>query len=243
MSNKIDLAFDAGENWKIIFVAHDSSGAIMALDSGVDVEFHLNDESGVKIAKSIGDGIYVTDGPAGVAEIGISIDEQIAAGIVESGVYEYAIRIVVGVEVSIQAEGTFSVGRDRFSGKVNLLLVNFRSRFPEFLESDAQISLAIKDASLVIDADDSWRAPDIPTAKLYLAAHLLQMGKNASASYDTGGQATGAIKSIKVEDRSVSFATPGGIMGGTSSKGLSLTLYGQHYLSMLRRNVIYTKAM
>jgi hypothetical protein len=245
MSNKIDLEFDSGENWKIVFTAHNADGSIMPLVSGAVIEFRINGEDGTVMEKqSPGNGIYVTDDVGGVAEIAIPITEQDDSGIVAFGLYEYAIRVTIGVEVSIQAEGIFGVNRSVFSGMVDPLLAGFRKRFSEFKEDDGSISLAIADAALIVDADDSWRPEDRATAKIYLAAHLLQMGRISASRYESGGQNVGAVKTIRVEDRMISYDTQGSKTAqAVSSSGLAQTIYGQRYLSMLRRNVIVLRMM
>lgn len=241
-----DIELNEDENWLISFTAHNSDGTVMTLLSGADVVFRLIDEDGSEIfEKSVGDGVTIEDANTGLAIIAVTKIEQAFNNLKAGGEYFYGVRVVTDTETSYQGEGQLLIRPTVFSAGFNPALIQFRARFSEFDMSNQKIQMALDDAALIIDADDSWRLEDIPTAKLYLAAHLLQMTKVAETQLTTAGglQTTGAVQSIRIEDRTVMFARP---LATTQSSfitksGLSQTPYGQRYLSMLRRNVIFLK--
>lgn len=239
MSN-VDLEFREGENWRIIFTAHNVDGSVKPLVSGVTVDFVVRSAEGIKIEKSIGDGIQVTDASGGVAQILVEVPEQISAGMVPGGLYAYSIRVVAGADVSIQSEGLFSVKKSSFTSNPDPLMMGFRARFKEFSEIDSSvISIALSDASTIV-AREGFPASEVTTATLFLAAHLLQLRKVSASEYESGGEAaTGAVKSITVEDRSVSFETGSKSSSSSSKYELGTTGYGMEFLKMLRRRTVY----
>jgi hypothetical protein len=71
---------------------------------------------------------------------------------------------------------------------------------------------------------------------VYLAAHMLKMRLNAQKDY-TSGVSTGVVRSISVQDRSVTYDT--GSQSAVTKVGLAQTFYGQEYLTMLRRHPVF----
>lgn len=237
MSTIQDITFHEAENWVILFSAHDADDAALPLTSGAEIEFRISDETGEVVTLSTGEGITITDELQGLAEITLTVEQRSLVGIVAGTPYFYEIRVITdNEEASIQAEGQIRIAHSLFAATVNALLMNFRTRFPDFTEDDATVSVFLDDAARVVDGDDSWVAADRPIATVYLAAHLLQMRKLAAYQYAGGG--AGEVRSIKVEDRMVSFASAS---ASSIRSGLSQTVYGQQYLSMLRRNTIFIK--
>jgi hypothetical protein len=116
----------------------------------------------------------------------------------------------------------------------NPMVQKFRLRFEEFEEVDDNvIALYLEDAArIVIGA--GFDLLDIELATLYLAAHLVKQRRDMVSSFSSSTQAnTGAVKSIKVEDRMITYETASQTV--TSRTGMSGTGYGMQYLSMLRR--------
>lgn len=114
----------------------------------------------------------------------------------------------------------------------------FKARFPEFASvEDATIEVVLAEAIGTVGED--WIERDRTPGVLYLTAHLLAVqGVGVSVGTGSGGAAvTGAIKSMSVGDVSLSF---GGVAGSPSTGGAldiyRSTVYGQQYLSLLRRN-------
>jgi hypothetical protein len=246
-----DLSFHEGENWKIDFTAHDETGAIMPLVSGPVVDFRISgliDGEVVNLlTATLGDGVTITDAALGKAFILITVAKQAELLLDSKGIYYYEIKVSHGDLESIQAEGRFHVERSLFSQSVDPLLIQFQLRFPELIFDDNLISVYIQDAKRVVDADDSWQIADRDIATVYLAAHLLQMRKiaaqRASSTSSTIVDA-GPIKTITAADRTVTFATNSTSIKAAQSvqkTGINQTVYGEMYLSMLRRNVIFIK--
>lgn len=111
-------------------------------------------------------------------------------------------------------------------------------RFPEFSDvPEPTISLILDEA--IAQVGDTWVERDRTPAILYLAAHMLSrqgFGANGGGA-GSGTGATGALKRRKVGDVEVEFqgAANSGSGGGISSD-YGLTMYGQAYFRLLRRN-------
>lgn len=243
MATNVDVTLRESQPWKITFTAHNADDSIMALDGSTEVEFIVSDEDDVDlfIKSTSNGGVVITDGPAGEAEIDISELEQSTYHLSSADNYFYEIRVITAQEYSPQAQGRFIVESSLFAATTNALLHQFRVRFPEFTQSDAIVLIYLADAAAVVDGDESWPTELRDRAVLYLAAHLILMRKNAASQYTAGGTAstagTGAVRSIRVEDRSVVFDAPSQQQQQAALRaGLNQTAYGQEYLSMLRRN-------
>lgn len=243
MATKQDIELHQGENWKITFAAHyaDNTTMPLSLSLGDEVEFRITDSSGVeKLTQTVGNGIEITDEPGGLAEIVVTAEEQGASGIeiTSEEAYFYAIRVIKDEEVYEQAEGRLEVSHSLFAKTVDPLALEFHLRFPEFTEDDGVISLYLRDAaSTVADAGVSWSEADRALATVYLAAHLLQMRMNAKTQHEAGGLETGAVRMIRVEDRTVSYGDPLAGMAKAGSFGSSY--YGQNYMSLLRKYPVW----
>ena len=134
----------------------------------------------------------------------------------------------------------------------------FRARFPEFAEiSEAQIAMAIEDASCW--ADGSWMSQccDCTRAMMFLTAHFLTLQKIAAAalcslqpcSGEPGGSGGtvlqgGQVTSLRFETMGVSFSAPQfaadalARAGGAGGQPYSFasTPYGQMFLDLLKVN-------
>jgi hypothetical protein len=113
--------------------------------------------------------------------------------------------------------------------------------FPEFDDTpDGTVALYIDEATAVVQLQSTLSvSAHASTAILYYAAHLIQMRKRAAILASSGGAETlGQIKSVSVEDRTVTFATSTSNKSNagvsTSSSGLGSTIYGQRYLAYMR---------
>lgn len=113
----------------------------------------------------------------------------------------------------------------------------FKARYPEFAPvSDTLIQLMINDA--VSEVGDTWVEKDRARAQMLLVAHWLTMeGEPGRTETGNGSAGTGPIKRDKVGDVETEFATP----GASASQGRALgnymmTVYGQEYLALMRRN-------
>lgn len=237
-----NIKFQEGQNWLISFAAHQEDGTTpLPLLSGSELEFRISSPiDGVAtdiLTLSIGDGITVTDPANGLADILVTEADQADAEIQSGGIYFYEIRATINGVPQTQIEGQLSVEESLFDLVVDPLQQQFHARFPEFTEDDSTISLYIQDAARVVNANTAWTTADKPIATVYLAAHLLMMHKLAASAYSSASAigAGGAVRSISVEDRTVSFATPNQSTSLNSKTGLSQTIYGQQYLDMLRR--------
>lgn len=239
MTTQRNISFHEGQNWKIDFTAYKSDGTVLPLVSGTDVRFILSSLSplGDEVVKVLdyttADFIEITDGPSGKAAINIPVSEQTDNGITANNIYYYEISAYNGTWL-VQAEGRLSVERSLSSTLVNPLLLQFQLRFPEFTEDDNVLLIYLADAARVV-ADANFQEKDQATATVYLAAHLLQMRKIAIQRSESGGVETGEIKSISVEDRTVTFATGSTSNNSQAKTGINQTPYGQQYLAMLRR--------
>lgn len=234
-----DIALHAEENWVIDFTAHNRDGSVMTLLSGADIEFRVANLAGeIIMEKSVADGVEIINPSAGTAKISISVDDQIHAGLTAGSVSVYEIRVTNGSDISIQAEGRLKISQSLFAETIEPLILEFEMRFPEFAATidDQLASLYIQDAIRIVDGDGTFTTDDRPSAIVYLAAHLLMMRKIAGSQFQTGGAQTGAVRAIRVEDRSVVFDTGSQAQQAALRTGLNQTAYGQRYLSMLRRN-------
>lgn len=134
----------------------------------------------------------------------------------------------------------------------------FRKAFPQFATcTDPQIQFAIDTGMTWVD--DWWFWPDMKMAVMYAAAHYLTLHDRASGGLISGSGGAGGggvvdpdiglvwVKSVRFRDRSVTYdrvgspTDSGGGGGGTVTTSASTfwneTIYGQMYLSYLRRNV------
>ncbi len=240
----VDLTFIEAQPWQIVFSAHDEDGAILPLTSGAEVELRINGLIGSDVVNllTIGmdNGAAITDAEDGIAEFTITTEAQAAATvpITSDGIYFYEVRVALAGIWERQAEGRLFVDNSLFAAPVNILLQQFRARFPEFDDTpDGLVSMYIEDASAIVRLHDTLFASESgPLATLYYAAHLIQMRQRAASLASVGGiDTTGEVKSISVEDRTINFATSTSTRTSTqsSTSGLGSTIYGQRYLSFL----------
>jgi hypothetical protein len=244
MTTQANISMREGETWNIEFTAHKADGSVLPLVSGAEVLFRIegivDDTAQTILTMHVGDGILITDDLNGAATIQVTTDQQEAADLTSGGLYYYEIQTIVDDSLSVQAEGRLTIERSLFSQAVDPLLMAFQAHFPEFTEDDSTIQIYLKEAKSFVDTSGNvdWSADDSATATIYLAAHFLQMKKLASLLSDTGGIELGQVKSITVEDRTVSFATPStsnrGSGNSASQLSLSNTVYGQRFLALLR---------
>jgi hypothetical protein len=244
MTNKVDLLLRQSENWEIRFTAHQADGTtILPLLSGSEVNFRImgidDAEEPIDILTlTVGDGVVISDPTGGEAMIQVLPAMQETYKLRPSSLLYYEIETVVDGAPSIQVEGKLSIERSLFAATVDPLLFEFQTRFPEFTEGDTTILIYINDAKRIINRNDSWADEDKNTAIVYLAAHFLQLRKLAALLSASGGLQTGQVKSVTVEDRTVSYATFNPLQMMNSLK-LSSTVYGTEYLTMLRRNTVW----
>jgi hypothetical protein len=232
MSNAVNLTVHEGQPWTITFRAHEADGStIMTLPSGSVVDFRISGVDGPLLDKTIGDGIVITSEAQGTAEIEISVNDQVAAELSVGQALSYEIRVVKNGVESIQAEGVLSLEASLFStlspSTSNPLMAAFRSRFPEITDSDQAVNFALEDAALVVAENTAIAANRVQLATLFLAAHYMQLAKNASTSYASGST---DVRAVRVEDRMVSFAQGS---SRSSKVGFEQTLYGQRYLALI----------
>lgn len=101
-----------------------------------------------------------------------------------------------------------------------------RLRFPEFADNaDADLEFVVAAAIAIVGDDDGWIEGDIPTARLYLAAHLVQAGTLAA---ETEG---GAIVSETIGRISTTYAASS---SSDRVQSLQSTSYGQRFLELQR---------
>lgn len=112
----------------------------------------------------------------------------------------------------------------------------FKARYPEFQPvSDALVQLVLDEA--ISDVGDTWLEKDRARAQMLLAAHMLTMeGEPGRSTTGQGSGATGPVKRRKVGDVETEFAGNGASAGGGSASGYAATIYGQEFLSLMRKN-------
>lgn len=233
MTTRQDLTFHQGEPWRIKFAAKDADGDPIPLESGVEVEFRVSDWNGPLMTLTVGDGINITDVAGGLADITVSLEAQEAVHIDSGNMYAYEIHVTTNEFVSVQSEGMLLVSSSLFYETDNPTLRNFKLRFPEFTENDTILNLYINDATSIVDETDEWPADRRTAAIVLLAAHFVKMRKDAYDQYSSS-VATGAVRAIRIEDRSVIYDTS--TQGMSTRIGLMATMYGQQYLSLSRHN-------
>lgn len=241
----VDLTFIEAQPWQISFSAHDEDGAILPLTSGAEVELRVNGliEGAVTNLLTIGmdNGAVITDPEEGIAEFTVTTVAQEATvpPMISDGIYFYEVRVAVAGVWERQAEGRLYLDDSLFASPINAFLQQFRARFPEFDETqDGVVAMYIEEAASIVRLHDTLAASTSATiATLYYAAHLIQMRKRAASLASTGGvDTTGAVKSLSVEDRTVTFETSGSQKTSTqssSANGLGSTIYGRRYLEFL----------
>jgi len=117
----------------------------------------------------------------------------------------------------------------------------FKTRHPEFDPvGDALVDLVLADASGFVH--DTWRTVDQQPAVMALAAHMLTLEGEPQRSQGAAGGASpgsGPVRMAKVGDVQVDFQG----LSSTSPKpqsawqeDLRRTVYGQRFLTYLRRN-------
>ncbi len=239
---KVDIELRAGYPWRIDFTAHEADGTtVLPLPSGTIVEFILISLDGlVVMQRSTEDAsITIVDENLGEARIEITTQDQIDAVIGPGKAYFYEIRVGTVDEWYPQAEGMLRVRASIFGDTVDPLLLQFRARFPEFTDSDDIIAMSLDEAHGIVVGLNCFASTDVDLATLYLAAHFAEMKTTAASQHGSGGLETGPVLSIRIEDRSVTYGNPNQSTGGatTTKVGLAQTIYGQHYLALLRRTV------
>jgi len=130
-------------------------------------------------------------------------------------------------------------------------IADFRTRFPELVDTtDPIVSAGLDDADVWLDAD-MWFPDHFQTGRMLWAAHVAKLIAQ-QASSGSGGDPSSSIETyrskVKFGEREVEFraltgqqsssrgATPGG-GGGVGIAWLMTTYYGQKFL-MLRRQSI-----
>lgn len=244
MTTKLDLTFKIGENWRILFVAHNEDDTIMTLDGGADVRFRLtaatSEDGEPAIENVVGDGVTITNASAGAARIDVTAGDQVAAELTPEVAYFYEIQVTKDGEVSSQAEGRLIVQASLFGPVVNMLLRLFRVKFPEIEADDATVMMTINDVKATLKQENCWYTTDLETATLLLAAHSLAMKSISATQYASGGLETGAIRTISIEDRTVSFGNQTSSGQGTGTivrKGYAETAYGRQFQALSLRQV------
>ncbi len=230
-----DITVHAGENWRVVLTCCDADGEVLPLTSGADVQFRVsNDDGGIIVTLSVGEGGTITDDEGGVVEFTIPVNEQTSLGLSADTVYWYEARVVKGDDVWEQASGRFKIVPSLFVEPIDPLLMEFRLRFEEFSSLDDQlIKLYIADATREVDDDGLVAAADRSAAILYLAAHFVSLRKSAYTQSTAGGGVTaGLVQSVRIEDRAVTY---GGVGGTAAKTGAEQTYYGQQYLRLTRR--------
>lgn len=106
--------------------------------------------------------------------------------------------------------------------------LNLKLRFPEFSSvDDATVTFALEEAARGVD--DTWLASDINLAWLYLAAHILtvgRMGQDGGTGQRVASKTIGPI--------SITYENPNDLPNDIGD--LKATSYGRRYLLMARRN-------
>ncbi len=112
----------------------------------------------------------------------------------------------------------------------------FKARYPEFTNvSDALVQLVLNDA--FADVGDTWFERDRARAQMLLAAHILTMeGEPGRTTTGQSSAGTGFVKRRKVGDVETEFASPGGSSGSGAASGYGVTIYGQEFLALMRKN-------
>lgn len=111
-------------------------------------------------------------------------------------------------------------------------IIDLKIRFPEFdAVADSTLQAILDEA--VQQVGDTWVERDRTPAIQYLAAHMLaSQGLGLGGS---GSSARGPIKRRKVGDVETEFAGSASASGGSGSD-YGLTMYGQAFQRLLRRN-------
>lgn len=242
-----DLTFIEGQPWQIEFTAHDELGEILPLTSGAEVEMRISRTVGVLTGNvlviDVTNGVVITNPTGGVAVITITEEAQnsIDPPLSSDDICFYEIRAYLGGVPEHQASGRLIIENSLFSEPDNAYIDQFRARFPEFdTTTDPTIAMHILEAQVFVDSRPALALSSTAgmLALLYYAAHLLQLSKRAALLASSGGSSTtGQVKSLSVEDRTVTFATPTGRTGESatsSTQGLLSTVYGQRYSALLR---------
>lgn len=128
---------------------------------------------------------------------------------------------------------------------------DFKARFPEFAAvPDAVIGMILTDEAIPL-VDTTWLESDRRPAQLYYTAHQLALqgypgNLVGGVSVPTGGSAQ-AIKRRKVGDVEVEYQNENERIGVGNTNldrgGYGLTLYGQQFLRIMRRNFAPTIAV
>jgi len=107
---------------------------------------------------------------------------------------------------------------------------DIKQRFPEFASKDDGFVQLLIDEALG-EVGETWLEKDRALAVMYLVAHLLAMSAQAA----DGGALTGNLKSRKVGDVQVEFHGLGNPGTGALAT-FRMSVYGQKYLSLMRRS-------
>ncbi len=125
-------------------------------------------------------------------------------------------------------------------------VISFKARLPEFAATiDADVAAALDEANMWLD-EAMWDDNDFPWAKLFLAAHNLQMAAMfSSVSAASGGAAVSSdlfVRMVAFGERRVMFgerkaSTTEGQITGPGGAMLEDTIYGQKFLRLRTRNI------
>ena len=128
--------------------------------------------------------------------------------------------------------GTFTVSPEVGGITVEL----FKIRYSEFAEvPDALVSMMLVEAGN--EVGETWLERDRSRARMLLTAHKLVMeGEPDRSSTGQGVAGTGLIKRDKVGDVETEFAGVGQSAGSSSAMGYGMTIYGQEFATLLRKN-------
>jgi hypothetical protein len=77
MAAPANISFSIGETWRIELTAHDSCGAVLNI-TGAEVEWRLALDGTVLDTLTVGNGVTIVDGPAGIAMITFTPADQAA---------------------------------------------------------------------------------------------------------------------------------------------------------------------
>lgn len=116
----------------------------------------------------------------------------------------------------------------------NPTAADLKARYPEFTGvSDATVTIIIGEVSPMVDS--GWVSHDQAPGVLALAAHVLftegQLTRPSGGSIDPTGR---VVMSRKVGDVAVTYGRNDG--GGSKTSEYATSVYGRHFLRLLRLN-------
>lgn len=125
-------------------------------------------------------------------------------------------------------------------------VISFKARIPDFGDtSDADVAAALDEADMWISAE-MWDPADFVWARMFLAAHNLQMAAMFSSMAASGGGAAVSsdlfVRMVAFGERRVMFgerkaSTAADQITGPGQAMLDDTIYGQKFLRLRSRNI------